>query len=117
MDGGLGWGLLSTLCVCLGRFCHVALDVPSVFPFIVFKLPLHRTKGITDGDIRIFMSVSFTMRTLRDEMGSRRGYLDANSINMTLATVFVRKFDDHPTVNDVGAEFLKALRQLPYTGF
>jgi hypothetical protein len=99
------------------RFWRVALDVPSALPLIVFKLPLHRTKGITYGDIRVFMGMSFTMFTLRDHLGSRGSNLNVDFIDTSLTAVFVRKLDDHPAVNYLRAEFLEALRQLPYAGF
>jgi len=99
------------------RFWRVALDVPSALPLIVLKLPLHRTKSITYGDIRVFMSMLFTMFTLRGELGSRGAYLDTDFIDTPLVAVFVGKVDNHPAVNYLGAEFLKTLRQLPYAGF
>ncbi len=95
----------------------MALDVPSTLPFIVLKLPLHCAKGISDGDIRVFMSMLPTMFTLRDELSPGDGYLNVDFINMPLTTMFVRKLDHHPAVSHLGAESLETLRRLPDTGF
>ena len=99
------------------RILRVTLDVPSALPLIILKLPLHRTKGIAYGDVRVFMGYVIHDFMLRDELGSRGSYLDTDFIDTSLMAMFVRKFDDHPAVNYLGAEFFKALRRLPYTGF
>jgi hypothetical protein len=57
------------------------------------------------------------MLMLHIDLSSRGRYLDADFINMALMPMFVRQFDDHLTMNDRGAELLKALRQLPYACF
>jgi hypothetical protein len=97
------------------RCCRVAFDVPSAF--IVLKMVLHRTKGITDGDIRVFMSLSIMIFMIRDQLGSRGSYLDAYFVDTSVTTALVRNFDDYPTGNYVGAESLEPLGQLLYTGF
>ena len=49
----------------------MTIDVPSALPLIILKLPLHRTKGIAYGDVRVFMGYVIHDFMLRDELGSR----------------------------------------------
>ncbi len=77
---------------------------------MVFKLPAHGPKCITHGDIGIFMGMPFMMFMLRDELAPRDSYLDTNFINTPLMAMFVGQLDDHAAVNDLGDEFLEALR-------
>jgi hypothetical protein len=93
------------------------LDVVAVLPLIVFKLAPHRPKRITHGDKRILMGMAFKMLTLRDELGSRRRYLDVDFIETPLVAMFLRSLDDHVTVNHVRTEFLQTLGQLANARF
>jgi hypothetical protein len=80
---------------------------------MILKLPPHRPKGISHGDIRVFMGMPFTMFMLRDELRPRGSYLDTDFINTSLMQMFVGKLDDYMAVNHVMAEFLKAMHLVP----
>ena len=95
----------------------MTLDIAAAYPLIVLQLPPHRTKRIAYRNMRVFVSMTSVMLMLHIELGSRGRHLDADFINMPLMSMFVRQFDDHLTMNDLAAEPLEALRQLPYARF
>ena len=82
---------------------------------MALELPLHGSKGVSDGDMGIRVRCVFIRRTAGDDVLARHAQLDPDRVEASLL-VPVLRFDDHMTAHDAIEDRFELVDAVPDLG-
>lgn len=85
----------------------MALNVAAGSSNIVFKLAPRSIEGIADSHIDVLVSVVRSGIASDYDFTARNRQLDANMIELALAVMYMRRFNDYPAARDLIVKLLK----------
>jgi hypothetical protein len=92
-------------------------DIPPNLAGVVFQLPPHGVKGITNRHIRIFMGLVIFGRPADYQLAPGDGDIQPDAIKITLVMALMQCLDDHPAAHDMLIKLIQLLCPRPNIRF